>query len=246
MLSLAKSQIKFLTKLKDKSYRDENQLFLGYGQNLIALIPPDSLKYAVVKKSDYFYFLAKIEEKKLYVVPDNDFERIARVATDIIFVVRYFQLPLPDSIDKIVVAEDIQDPRNLAAIIRSALAFGYGAVLTSKSSVDLYHHLVVSTSAGAIFKIPVMAGDLVSQILKYKAQGFKVIASDLKKEDTYHLIPKNSKHILILGNEGHGISAKLSDISEFNVMIKINGIDSLNVSVASGIIMYMLGSNDAD
>ena len=128
----------------------------------------------------------------------------------------------------------MSDPGNAGTIIRTALAFGYDAVIFSIDSVDIYNEKVISATKGAIFEIPVFKKD-IEEINK----GYQVISSTLSsKSVSLENAKANKPFILVLGNESHGVSQRVVDLSDLLVKIPMNVMDSLNVSVAAGILMY--------
>ena len=105
--------------------------------------------------------------------------------------------------------------------------------ILSENCVSIYNPKVVAASKGAIFSIPIIEGKLKDFI-----KGQTVVASMLNK-NTIPLdkVSKLSSFILVLGNEAHGVSSKTSKLADVEVIIPIKNIDSLNVSVAGGILM---------
>ena len=120
--------------------------------------------------------------------------------------------------------DEINDPGNMGTLIRTALAFDYDQVVLSENCVSIYNEKVIAASKGAIFAIPVLKGNLKD----YK-ETHQIIVSELSKNA--------EKFVLVLGNEAHGVSAKTSKLADVQVIIPIKNIDSLNVSVAGGILM---------
>ncbi len=115
-------------------------------------------------------------------------------------------------------------------------------VILSSDSVDLYNDKVIRSSQGAIFEIDVYIKDLESVYKKLKESNHQIIVSTLS-DDSISLeelsIPK--KLVLVLGNEGNGVSKLSLDNSDTKVKISMsNKIDSLNVGVAGAIIMYKI------
>ena len=124
----------------------------------------------------------------------------------------------------------------MGTLIRTALAFNYDALIISKGTVSIYNPKVIASSKGAIFSLPIIEGDLIDYIKDHV-----VIASTLNdKSINLDELKKPSSFILVLGNEGHGISQEIEDNSDIFVKIPISNIDSLNVAVAGGILMNYL------
>ncbi|AFY71268.1 tRNA/rRNA methyltransferase (SpoU) [Thalassoporum mexicanum PCC 7367] len=155
-------------------------------------------------------------------------------------------LPLPDSardsgINSIgLVLETIQDPGNLGAIIRTAVAAGIDEIWVSQDSVDLTSPKVIRASAGQWFRANLRSqGDLVQTIETYKKQGIKVIATNADAELTYWQADFSQPCLILLGNEGNGLSAELAQVADLAVSIPLeNGVESLNLAVSAALILY--------
>jgi TrmH family RNA methyltransferase len=148
-----------------------------------------------------------------------------------------------DSItDNVLLLEDIQDPGNVGNLIRSAAAFGFLSVILSRGCADVYSPKVVRSTGGAICNLDITSKkDIFECIAALKKKNYRLIAADLYgKSETPPL--KNEKIVLALGNEGNGISDKLKSMADFVFTIPFdkNAIESLNVSTAGAIGMYLL------
>ncbi|MCL1946436.1 MAG: RNA methyltransferase [Chitinivibrionia bacterium] len=145
----------------------------------------------------------------------------------------------------ILLLEDIQDPGNVGTLIRSAAAFGFSTVILSRGCSDVYSPKVVRSTGGAICNLEIISKkDIFECIEILKKQKYNLIVADLSGNNK---IPQNlSKNfIFALGNEGNGVSNKLKTLADFVFTIPINtsAIESLNVSAAGAIGMYILGGN---
>jgi len=143
---------------------------------------------------------------------------------------------LPITGDKVLYLDNISDPGNLGTIFRSALAFGYKDIILD-NTVSMYNEKVISSSQGAIFKLNIVNGDISS--LK-KLNQYQIISTEIKGSILLDEIKPNPKHILVLGNEAHGIKQEILNISSLRVRIPIQDIESLNVAIAGAICMYAL------
>ena len=152
------------------------------------------------------------------------------------------------SLDKknplLVMLDHLEDPHNFGAIIRTCEALGVDAIIIPKDRNVSVNATVVKTSAGAIYNMPiVMVTNLLSSINKLKDMGYWIIGTDMNGED-YTKIDYNMPICLIIGNEGHGMSKVLKDNVDFMAMIPMTGmINSLNASVAAGIMIYEMIRN---
>lgn len=140
--------------------------------------------------------------------------------------------------NKIVLLDDVQDPGNVGTIIRSALAFNVDTVVLSLGSVSLFNDKMIRSSEGTIFKMNVVRMDLELAIAEIKARGIKVFYADMFGEESLEDLSLDS-YALVLGSEGQGISDKVRELADSSICVPINNdVESLNVAVCGGIIMY--------
>ncbi|WP_339022805.1 23S rRNA (guanosine(2251)-2'-O)-methyltransferase RlmB [Spiroplasma endosymbiont of Crioceris asparagi] len=141
----------------------------------------------------------------------------------------------------ILCLDSIQDPQNFGAIIRSAVLLGVDAIIILDHNQAMVNGTVFKTSAGTANDIPIVKVSNLSNALEHlKKSGYWIYASALNEQSQdIKDISFSEKKVIIIGNEGKGVSMKLLKNSDF--IFKINtktNIDSLNVSVAAGIILY--------
>ncbi|SET43942.1 RNA methyltransferase, TrmH family [Oceanobacillus limi] len=139
----------------------------------------------------------------------------------------------------ILLIDAIQDPGNLGTIIRTADAAGFDAVVLGDGTVDLFNDKVIRSTQGSIFHIPITQEPLESRIKSLQKENFSIWATALTDAKPFHRIEKQEKVGLIVGNEGAGIHENILEMANTIVNIPIYGkAESLNVSVAAGILMY--------
>lgn len=139
--------------------------------------------------------------------------------------------------NKILYLDDISDPGNLGTILRTALAFNYLDIILSDKTCSIYNDKALQSSQGAIFKLNILKNIDINSI---KEKGYKIYATEIKGSVSLKEINKNEKHVLVLGNEAHGVSKEILDLSDKRIRIDINSIESLNVAIAGAIAMYEL------
>jgi len=241
MQFITNTLIKELYRLHNKKGRDYKKQFLCYGENTLKHAQVlGKIEYVIVQEKDYLYYSKIVSAKILYVATESQFAHLAEIHTDVIIVNHFFELPVPKRVDRILILDDVQDPRNVGSLIRSAVAFNYDVIFLSNNSVDKYNLTLVQASQGSIFNLPIIKGNIFQYIQEIKANRFKIIGTDLHKSNTFYTGDKIEKYALILGNEGHGISKEISDLCDTNLLIDIENIDSLSVNVAGGILLYIL------
>ena len=139
----------------------------------------------------------------------------------------------------IVLLDELEDPHNLGAILRTADAAGVHGVLIPKRRSCPLSATVAKTSAGAVEHVPVArVGNLVQTIKKLKQEGLWVAAADMDGKD-YYDTDLTGPLLLIIGSEGQGVGRLVKEQCDFVVRIPMVGkINSLNASVAGSILMY--------
>ena len=146
--------------------------------------------------------------------------------------------------DKVLILDHILDPHNFGAIIRTAVAAGFNAIIIPNDRQVLINSTVVKTSVGAVFDIDiVLVTNLNNTIKILKDNCFWIYGTVMNGED-YREVDYNGKTCLIIGNEEKGISKLVKENCDFLVTIPISPkIDSLNASVAAGILIYEVVRN---
>lgn len=139
-----------------------------------------------------------------------------------------------------IALDKIQDPGNLGTIIRTATATNIDGLFLSRDSVDLYHPKVVRASAGEWFHLPMaISENLKTEVLQLQSQGLQVLATVPNSTINYWQIDLRKPTLIVLGNEGSGISKDLIDLADYSVNIPLsNGVESLNVAISMAIILY--------
>ncbi|MEG3435813.1 RNA methyltransferase [Pannus brasiliensis CCIBt3594] len=150
------------------------------------------------------------------------------------------QPPVRNPLQIGLVLERLQDPGNLGTIIRTAVATGVDGVWSSADSVEIDNPKVLRSSAGEWFRVP-MGGesDLVSLVKDYQKRGVRAIATLPTATKTHWEIDFTRPSLILLGNEGAGLSAELAGLADEAVRIPLmGGVESLNVAIATAVILY--------
>lgn len=139
----------------------------------------------------------------------------------------------------VLVLDHIEDPQNLGAILRSADAFGADAVIIPARRASPLTDAAARSSAGASAWVPlIQVSNLRAAVGELKAAGYWVYAADMTGK-ALGARAVSDKALIILGNEGHGASRILKESADEIISIPMRGhVDSLNVSVSAGILMY--------
>ncbi len=243
--------IKHVKKLRDKKYRDVEKEYMIEGIKLVAeaiqekapikqiILCDDCEKNAAIPK-DLMYEIAKYE---CVYVTEKIFKYLSGVQTPqgiLAIIERNNQDTEIDYNQDIIVAlDDVQDPGNLGTILRTVDSIGLTQILVSKGTADAYNPKVVRSTMGAIFRVKIIECEDLKQTLKeIKKHKFKIVVSSLQTENTIYDIHYHKK-VIVIGNEANGVEKEIQDMADEKVKIPMLGkTESLNASVATGIILY--------
>lgn len=249
--------IKHVKKLKDKKYRDESNEYIVEGIKLIeeaikenaqikqVVICEENEKTNAISKS----LMYEISRYDCIYVTKQVFNSITQVvAPQGIFAVVSKNPVFGDGLKKkavdytqdiIVALDDIQDPGNLGTILRTIDSCGLKQILVSKGTVDAYNPKVVRSTMGAIFRINIIeCEDLSKAIREARKHHFKLQVTSLDSEKTIYDVDYKKK-VIVIGNEANGVSKAIQDMADEKIKIPMIGkTESLNASVAAGIVLY--------
>ena len=139
----------------------------------------------------------------------------------------------------LMILEDIQDPGNLGTIFRTAEGAGASGIIMTKGCADLFNPKVVRSTMGSIYRVPFFVTDDIEQTISLvKNAQIEVFAAHLKGEHFYDEIEYKDAAFLI-GNEGRGLKDSTASLADTYIKIPMSGeLESLNASMAAGILMY--------
>lgn len=233
--SLSKEHIKRILSLHKKKFRDENRLFIIEGRKII--------KEAIQKKPEYIQTVYSTSTEN-YSSPQFE---VVNITTNEIKKISTLKHPQGDlaickyledkgeTQSKFKIALDqIQDPGNMGTIIRLAAWFGVDEIIASPDTVDCYNPKVIQATMGAIFNVKITYCELKPYLEQTKLpvygallEGENIYKSNLQKEG-----------VLLMGNEGNGISKELIPLISHPITIpKFGTGESLNVAMATGILL---------
>ena len=225
------NKLKHAASLKESKYRREYQEFLAEGKKALEM----ALKSGNVKEIFTVKPLENVPSDIVqYIVKPELLNKVSSsVNPEGVVFVNNIVNRKPKKLDKVVYLDHLNDPGNVGTILRTALAFDYDAVIFSEGSCDPYNEKVVAASKGAIFSLPILNGNL-----KEYVYGKEVIVSALTERaiDIKELKTPKS-FILVVGNEANGVSDETMKLASVITKIEIKNIDSLNVAIATGILM---------
>ena len=243
--------IKHIRKLKDKKYRDESNEYVVEGVKLV--------EEAVKENAKIKQIIVCEDTTRTYEIPTHIMLEIAKYecisVSDKIFNI-ITQVTNPQGImaiieknaqnakidytqDIIVVLDDVQDPGNLGTILRTVDSIGLNQIIVSKGTADAFNSKVVRSTMGAIFRIKIIEVENLAQAIKeMRKHHFKLMVTSLQTKNSIYEIDFNKK-IIVIGNEANGVSKEIQDMADEKAKIPMLGrTESLNASVAAGVVMY--------
>ncbi len=265
ILEITSSQNKTFKKFKSltmKKYREKELRFLLEGQRYIDTALKNNVAFEAILFDEKTWNQALdntvkqfyTKSAQVYVLVEALFKELSETeqSQGIIGV-----LPIPEkksliqmldtgrtaNVKNLIMLDRIQDPGNLGTIIRTADAAGLDTILLVKGTVDPYNSKVVRSTAGSILYVNMIeVDDSIDTIMTLKAYGYHVVVTALEQAKDYN-DPSSygDKNCLVIGNEANGVSPLFIQSSDSRVKIPIMGqAESLNASVAAGIMMYKI------
>ena len=238
--SLDNDRIKGYIKLKDRKNRKKTNTFIVEGMHSVLEAYKKGMVVELILKEDislpldvpYVYVTEEIIKKVSDAVSPPDVLALCKMTNDNVVLG-----------EKILLLDGIQDPGNLGTIIRSAVAFNVDTICLSPDTVDIYNPKVLRSTQGMIFHTNIIIKSLKEIISMLKEReipiygtrvDYGIDVSTLREKD-------RKKYALVMGNEGNGVSEEILDMCDEYIYISMNpDVESLNVGVATSIILYEL------
>ncbi len=242
--------IKLIKQLKEKKYRDRHGLFIIEGPHLAdeAIKSGSGFEFAVFSEKAPKEIISAIEEKDIpsFFIDARTMRTLSDTENDqgVLGVIPKFSYSRrdmkKDGGQTIVVCDGIQDPGNLGTIIRTAAAAGCGAVITSFDSADIYNPKTVRSTGGALFHIPVIAGENMGDILKYiSSLGFRIFCAEPESGKGLFSVDLRKSFAIVIGSEGKGVRPEVRCLCDGAITIPVSSnIESLNAAAAAAVIMF--------
>ena len=238
--SKANSVVKNAKKLHQKKYRKSAYLIEGWhlfeeavqaGVTIEKIFALESYKEQLAA----FPQTVWVSEEILLDLADT------QTPQGIVAVIQKEEVGLPDLHQgKYLFLEDVQDPGNVGTMIRTADAAGFTGVIVSDKSADIYSLKTLRSMQGSHFHLPIYRLPLASFVEEAKKSNLPILATTLSRESKdYRELSPLENFVLVMGNEGQGISSVMAESADQLVHIGMKGrAESLNVAVAAGILMF--------
>lgn len=238
--SKANSVVKNAKKLHQKKYRKSAYLIEGwhlFEEALQAGVTIEKI-FALESYRDQLATFPQtvwVSEEVLLDLADT------QTPQGIVAVIQKEEVGLPDfSQGKFLFLEDVQDPGNVGTMIRTADAAGFTGVIVSDKSADIYSLKTLRSMQGSHFHLPIYRMPLATFVEWAKKSNLPILATTLSRDSKdYHELSPLENVVLVMGNEGQGISSVMAESADQLVHIGMKGrAESLNVAVAAGILMF--------
>ena len=207
--------------------RNISQVYLVENFNdkeIMSLINKQGIKYETRSKHDFSKFGISNHQGIVMEVEVNNTIHLNEI--------------INQNYELIVMLDHLEDPQNMGAIIRTCVAAGVDSIIIPNKRTATLSGTVMKASAGTMIDIPICeVSNLHDAILKLKKENYWIIGSDMEGTD-YKEVDYTGKIVIVIGNEGKGLSRLIKKECDFIASLPINNVESLNASVAAGIIIY--------
>jgi TrmH family RNA methyltransferase len=236
---ISKNQISFVKSLSDKKFRLKYGCFAAEGNKICNEVLNSDWQVEQVYATEQFIDKYKPENiSKIEIVTDIEMQRISQLSTptDAIVIIKIPEISEPNfnTNNWTLALDGVQDPGNFGTIIRTAEWFGIQQIFASNDCADLYNPKTIQATMGSFLRTKIYYTDLKKLI---EQQHFKTIAGAVMNGKNIAHEKLATTGLMILGNEGKGISSEILSLINTPITIAAKGkAESLNVAVAAGII----------
>ncbi|MEE2954451.1 MAG: RNA methyltransferase [Bacteroidota bacterium] len=243
---LSKSKIKFIRSLRLKKNRVVHQKFIVEGEKIVnELIDSDFKIYEIFALQEWIDKY-NCSHASLCKISRNELKQISLLRSpNQVLVIVGMKESFINSLDlnnKLsLVLDNIQDPGNLGAIIRTCDWFGIRNIICSKDTVDIFNSKVIQSTMGSFFRVQVQYKDLVEFLQEIKDKKLPIYISCTSGKNISLKEKYKKNGVIIIGNESQGVSSRLQDFSSNRISIENIGesAESLNAASATAILLHV-------
>lgn len=234
---LSKNQIKYITQLKQKKYRNQHNVFVAEGIKVVCELLESPLELVHLYSTEEWQI--PFPEALFTIITEAELKKISSLTTPnqclALFKIKEPELPKIHGLK--LALDDVRDPGNLGTIIRLCDWFGIEDLICSKETVDVYNSKVVQATMGSLTRVNVFYTDLKEYLKKYEQP---VFGTFMDGENIYkQSLP--TEGIIVMGNEANGISKEIENSITRKISIprfgKLQQTESLNVATATAIVL---------
>jgi TrmH family RNA methyltransferase len=236
---LSQAKIRFINQLSRKKIRHEERCFIVEGNKGIR----EGLEEGLTARELYVSDQSSIPFSDAEVITEKEMKKISQLTTpsDALAVFNFPEIKDWQDADWVLALDEIQDPGNLGTIIRTADWFGFRHILCGQGTVDSFHPKVVQSTMGSYARVQCHSIDLEACL---QQQDYTVVGADLEGIPLKNYdVP--SKGVLVIGNEGRGLSRSIEKLLDAKVTIERgvgSNAESLNAAISAAIILHAISS----
>jgi len=235
-------------QLQSKKGRDEQGLFIVEGEKFVNEIPGEYAvrRYIMAERFAAGRDLTAYEcRARCEIVPDAQFDAAADTVTPqgILAICEQKQWTLADLHKPngfLLMGEQLSDPGNIGTLIRTAAAAGAQGVILTHQSGEIYNPKVLRAAAGAVLRLPIVSGVNAGDTITWLQQSdYIVVGAHPQGEMLPYDVNMQCNVCILVGNESHGLTDEAALLADICVHLPMQGgIESLNASIAGGVLMY--------
>ena len=243
LTSLKNPKVLAWRSLKEKKGREEQQAFLVEGVRMVREAMSSGFTVnALLLREGFDPDFPLPDGIPVYLLPAHVFQSVCDTKTPQGIAAVLALRIRPASGNRLLALDGVQDPGNVGTIIRTADAAGFDGVLFSPDCADLFAPKVLRSTMGSVFRLGFsFPPSLPAALEQLKAEGFSILSAQLDGDPFYDRKDVSAAFILIIGNEGNGVSGAVKEVATHRLCLPMRGgAESLNAAVAAGIMMYDL------
>ena len=235
---LTKAELQRLRSLREKKSREALGLFVIEGEKVVAELLAANFPFAEIYATSRAGLQPAPSSPAPRVITPDEMARASHFPTpsSVLAVGKIFREPLaPGTLDRglTLALDGVQDAGNVGTLLRIADWFAFDRVLLSPDCADLFHQKVINASMGSFARVRAHTADLVVALRETKSP---VLGCDLAGDDV-HALPPLRNAIVVIGNEGRGVSAPVrTSVTHWVTVPRHGAAESLNAAVAAAIV----------
>ena len=234
---------------KSRVRKKENRFVVSGERELTRAVEMGYKVETLFYRVDYDKKIIKVYSDSVFELSSNLFDRLSKRSgsEEVIAILEtkshHIKDITVDNDSRVLVVEAPEKPGNIGAILRTAAAAGWDAVIIANPKTDLYHPQIIRNSMGGVFCLPIASASSDEVVSFLEANAFNISAAALNNEAKHFKRVKYQRPLaLVFGTEDKGLNQKWLKKAKQIVQIPVKfPIDSLNLSVSAGILMYHCG-----
>ena len=243
LTSLKNPRIQAARALKDRKARLASQAFLVEGDKMVSEALASGFPVqALFLREDRTLSCPVPPGLPVYLLPEHVFASLSDTRTPQGIAAVVGLRPRKPSGSRLIALDGVQDPGNVGTILRTADAAGLDGVLLGPDCADVFSPKVLRATMGSIFRMGLLFPEnLADCLVSLRGEGYSILSSQLDGTPFYERKDVREKWVLVIGNEGNGVSRAVQEAATHRLRLPMRGgAESLNAAIAAGIMMYEL------